>query len=74
VKGVVRDVVGKLKYHRLKPGGVRVKVVVRGLAMKLKYHRLKPGGVPSRQTRVRRTFQVCVRVRRLLPKFILEVD
>jgi len=35
----------KLKYHRLKPGGVpagRGVVVV----VKLKYHRLKPGGVP----------------------------
>ena len=37
----------KLKYHRLKPGGVRR---MRGrllVAEKLKNHRLKPGGVPK---------------------------
>ena len=34
----------KLKYHRLKPGGV---AFLKGwcLAVKLKYHRLKPDGV-----------------------------
>src|SRR5215470_53711 len=34
----------KLKYHRLKPGGVDVRGL-RSVAVKLKYHRLKPGGV-----------------------------
>jgi hypothetical protein len=46
--GLVNPVAVKLKYHRLKPGGVVVRqdpfVVV-----KLKYHRLKPGGVVARQ-------------------------
>jgi|GEM_PF-1290116 len=34
----------KLKYHRLKPGGVLCEKQFE-LAMKLKNHRLKPGGV-----------------------------
>jgi len=34
----------KLKYHRLKPGGVQRELLV-AVVMKLKYHRLKPGGV-----------------------------
>ena len=34
----------KLKYHRLKPGGVW-DLVVSSVARKLKYHRLKLGGV-----------------------------
>jgi hypothetical protein len=38
-------VVRKLKYHRLKPGGVFRCVGLASLASKLKYHRLKPGGV-----------------------------
>jgi len=36
----------KLKYHRLKPGGVPA-LGQEYLVMKLKYHRLKPGGVPQ---------------------------
>ena len=46
--GLVKPIAVKLKYHRLKPGGV----VVRQrpfVAVKLKYHRLKPGGVVVRQ-------------------------
>jgi hypothetical protein len=39
-----REVAQKLKYHRLKPGGVQ-KISAREVAQKLKYHRLKPGGV-----------------------------
>jgi len=35
----------KLKYHRLKPGGVQEVSHKVLLAEKLKYHRLKPGGV-----------------------------
>jgi hypothetical protein len=38
----------KLKYHRLKPGGVRERVLAVSVATKLKYHRLKPGGVRER--------------------------
>jgi len=34
----------KLKYHRLKPGGVSPLVAL-CLVTKLKYYRLKPGGV-----------------------------
>jgi hypothetical protein len=34
----------KLKYHRLRPGGVQKELLV-DVVMKLKYHRLKPGGV-----------------------------
>jgi hypothetical protein len=34
----------KLKYHRLKPGGVSGQYD-RFVVVKLKYHRLKPGGV-----------------------------
>src|SRR6185295_4980392 len=36
----------KLKYHRLKPGGVPT-VFPSFVVLKLKYHRLKPGGVPT---------------------------
>ena len=36
----------KLKYHRLKPGGVRCRRLL-SVAVKLKYHRLKPGGVET---------------------------
>jgi len=35
----------KLKYHRLKAGGVQELVRRLSVALKLKYHRLKPGGV-----------------------------
>jgi len=35
----------KLKYHRLKPGGVDNNAGAVSIAVKLKYHRLKPGGV-----------------------------
>ena len=38
-------VVLKLKYHRLKPGGVHGCPFV-AVVMKLKYHRLKPGCLP----------------------------
>ena len=67
MKVVVRDVAGKLKYHRLKPGGVRVKVVVRGLAMKLKDHRLKPGGVSHDKPTFGRHFRYVLEFARLLP-------
>ena len=36
----------KLKYHRLKPGGVPTVFPI-FVVVKLKYHRLKPGGVPT---------------------------
>src|SRR5690242_17486302 len=37
----------KLKYHRLKPGGVQEFVCVPVVAEKLKYHRLKPWWCPG---------------------------
>jgi len=43
-KGPPARVAPKLKYHRLKPGGVHGCPIV-DVVMKLKYHRLKPGGV-----------------------------
>ena len=41
-------VVEKLKYHRLKPGGVQRRGKGLFVVEKLKYHRLKPGGVQRR--------------------------
>ena len=41
---VVTRLARKLKYHRLKPGGVGA-AVSDVVVVKLKYHRLKPGGV-----------------------------
>ena len=57
MKVVVHVLAMKLKYHRLKPGGIRLKVVVPDVAGKLKHHRLKRGGVRHDKTDAYRTPQ-----------------